>query len=434
MTQPWKNWANNVSFTPQHFLSPRTETEICQLLQQAAQQGQKVRIVGAGHSFTPLVTTPDLLLDLKHLSGLEHYDPQTGYVTVKAGTCLYDLNQILSHLGRALENLGDINRQTVAGAISTGTHGTGLSLGGLSTQVEALHIIDAQGIVHHIDATTPHQLSAARLSLGTLGIITSITLRTIPAYNLEMDIRASTLNELISLFPEYAARYRHVACFWIPYTNKAQARLLHPSQQPAQQPTKTHFFNDFILENVALWLVSEINKAWPSTTQQVTRFMGSVINNNTRIAASHEIFGNSRLVRFTEMEYAVPFDTLPMVLTELKRMLERHRFPISFPIEIRCAHGDDIMLSTGYQRTNVYIGVHAYQGINNSAYFREAEAIFRAYQGRPHWGKCHHLTAQDFEHIYPRFAEFKAIQKHFDPDERFITPYLRQLLFSSSLE
>lgn len=433
MMQHWNNWANNISFTPQQFLSPKNEAEVSQLLQQAAQTGQKVRIVGSGHSFTPLVKTQDLLLDVQHLSGLQQYDSQTGQITVGAGTRLYEFNQILSCQGRAMANLGDIDRQTVAGAISTGTHGTGLKLGSLGTQVAAVRLIDASGTVHKIDSSTPEKLSAARLSLGALGVITSVTFNTVPAYNLEMHIRPGNFHEMLSLFPEYAAKHRHFEFYWIPHTKQVQIKQTNISEAPAQKPSTMQFFNDVVLENGGLWFASEVNKIWPASTPQVTQIMASAISSNTRIAPSHEVFSSDRLVRFIEMEYAVPIETLSDVLTDLNQMFQRHQFPISFPIEVRCVQGDDIMLSTAHQRDSAYIAMHVYQGVDYSAYFREAEAIFRAYQGRPHWGKCHHLTAQDFEEAYPRFAEFKAIQKHFDPDKQFITPYMHKILFSNSL-
>lgn len=430
-SQRWSNWGGNVSARPQRFIQPRSEEEVVQTVQQAAQQGLRVRVVGAGHSFTPLAATDELMLNLDHLSGLsglQNEHPHGEHVRVKAGTRLYHLNELLSGLGRAQENMGDINRQSVAGAISTGTHGTGLRLGTLGTQVDEVRLIDSLGRRQVIGTDDPERLSAARLSLGALGVVTGITLRTLPSYRLKMQIRPGTLTEMLHLAPEYAAANRHFEFYWIPQTNRVQAKFTNVTEEPATASGPVEFLNDLVLENGALWLLCELNKAMPASTRLVCQTMGAAIGSNTRVAASHEVFGSTRLVRFVEMEYAMPAGALTSALADLRDLIQRQRYPISFPVEVRFVQGDDIMLSPAYGRDSGYIAIHAYRGVDYRRYFREAEAIFRAHDGRPHWGKWHHLNAQDFQGIYPRFQDFLDIRHQLDPERRFMNPHLRSVL------
>lgn len=421
----WRNWAGNVTAHPRQILRPHSEAEVQQIVLDAATQGLKVRAVGSGHSFTAAAATDDLLLSLENIGGVRHYDPATGHVTVGAGTHLYQLNGLLADLGVAQENLGDINRQSVAGAISTGTHGTGLTLGSVGTQVESLRLIDGLG---QIRVLSGEQLGAARLSLGALGIVTEVTLRTIPAYRLKMQIRAGTFDEMLHLAPEYAARHRHFEFFWIPYTNAVQVKETGETTEAAQQDGPLQVFNDVVLENMGVQLLCEVGRRIPAAVPTTCQIMGSLITPNTRVQASHDIFGSLRSVKFREMEYGLPVAAMNAALRDLKGLMERRRFPIALPVEVRFARADDIWLSTAYGRDVVYIAIHAYQGVPCEEYFSEAEQIFRAYGGRPHWGKCHTLSADDFARELPRFGDFLALRGELDPQRRFANAYLERVL------
>lgn len=421
----WRNWAGNVTAHPRQILRPHSEAEVQQIVLDAATQGLKVRAVGSGHSFTAAAATDDLLLSLENIGGVRHYDPATGHVTVGAGTHLYQLNGLLADLGVAQENLGDINRQSVAGAISTGTHGTGLTLGSVGTQVESLRLIDGLG---QIRVLSGEQLGAARLSLGALGIVTEVTLRTIPAYRLKMQIRAGTFDEMLHLAPEYAARHRHFEFFWIPYTNAVQVKETGETTEAAQQDGPLQVFNDVVLENMGVQLLCEVGRRIPAAVPTTCQIMGSLITPNTRVQASHDIFGSLRSVKFREMEYGLPVAAMNAALRDLKGLMERRRFPIALPVEVRFARADDIWLSTAYGRDVVYIAIHTYQGVPCEEYFSEAEQIFRAYGGRPHWGKCHTLSADDFARELPRFGDFLALRGELDPQRRFANAYLERVL------
>lgn len=424
----WHNWAGNVTAHPRLLAQPRTEAEVQETVRRAARDGLKVRVYGAGHSFTDAAATDDVLLNLDHLSGVEHFDPATGQVTVRAGTRLFDLNGLLAGLGRAQENMGDINHQSLAGAISTGTHGTGVTLGSLGTQVEAVRLVDGEGNLRTVTASDPQALSAARLSLGALGILTAVTLRTVPAYNLHMSISAGRFDEMLALAPEYARTHRHFEFYWIPYTNAVQVKRIQETRESARKSGPLQTFNDVVLENNAVHLLSRFNRRYPQATQAVCNVMGAAITPNTRTQASHQIFGSVRTVKFREMEYGLPATELRAALSELRDLMNRRRYPVSMPVEVRFARQDDILLSTANGRDVGYVAIHAFQGVPFSEYFRKAEQIFLAHGGRPHWGKCHTQTAADFAQTVPGFHEFLAVRDRFDPNRRFVNPYLQRVL------
>lgn len=428
MAQPWHNWARTVSVTPQQLAYPSSESEIMQLVLSAESEGLHIRAVGAGHSFTPVAASSDIMLSLDHLQGIENYDPDSGEVTVWAGTRLHQLGRLLHELGRAQENLGDIDQQSVAGAISTGTHGTGLHFGSIGTQVTGLRLIDGRGQLRTIDASQPDQLAAARLSLGALGIITSVTLKTQSAFKLRQDIHKATFAEMLHLWPEYAQGSRHFEFFWIPHTDTVQLKRSFLSEEEATGRNASDFVNETVLENGALWALSEVNARFPRLTKSVASTIGLGVAGSRKVRASHEVFSTQRLVRFKEMEYGVPLASLGSVLKDLRAMFEAQQLPISFPIEVRLVRGDDIYLSTAQGGDRAYIAVHAYHRARHQDYFREAESIFRAHAGRPHWGKMHSLGAAQLQDLYPHFHDFKAVQNEFDPLRRFGSHYLQHLL------
>lgn len=424
----WTNWSRTVTTRPRHFVQPRSEAEIVAAVRRAAAEGQRIRVVGSGHSFNGVAATNETLLNLDLDQGIESIDRERDLVTVRGGTRLFALSRLLQEQGYAQENMGDINFQSIAGAISTGTHGTGLSLGGLSTQVMALRLVDGQGQVRMVDTSDPHLLSAARLSLGALGIISAVTLKVIPAYRLRMDIEGASLNEMLALAPEYARQNRHFEFYWLPYTDRVQVKRTNVTTDPVTEVGALTYFNDTILENTVVKGLCETVKAFPDTTPTVSRILAAGITANTRVRDSWNVFASQRHVRFNEMEYAVPLEATLSVVRDLRAMLERLRLPVVLPVEVRFVRGDDIMLSTATGRDSGYVAVHMYQGMEYERYFREAEAIFRAHDGRPHWGKWHHLTAADFSRLYPRFEDFRAVQQQFDPERRFGNPYLRRVL------
>jgi FAD-linked oxidoreductase len=426
---PWiQNWSGALRFQPQAIVYPRSETEIAACVQQAAQAGHKLRLIGAGHSFSPLIHTPDVLMSLDHFQGILRFDIATGEVEVKAGTRLYQLSQALAKLGRALENLGDIDRQSIAGAISTGTHGTGLGFGGLATQVTGLWLITANGETHFCSATeNPELFAAARVSLGTLGVISRVRVRTVPRFRLELQQHKESVTDVLAKLPQTLAENRHFEFFYFPHTDVAQTKYSNPTEAEPTTGWKD-LLHDLVMENLAFKGLSEISRRVPGAPIPVAKTCGAALSSRTKISDSYRVFAVPRLVKFNEMEYCLPLDAFPEAFQELKKLIATQRLAVHFPIECRFGRGDDIWLSPAYGRDSAYIAVHQYQGMPYHDYFRQAEQIFRAHGGRPHWGKMHDLRAADFAGLYPHWDAFGGMRARLDPQGVFLSPYLQRLL------
>ncbi|WP_221090982.1 D-arabinono-1,4-lactone oxidase [Deinococcus aquaedulcis] len=424
----WTNWSGTVQATPVRVERPTTVEEVAAVVRRAAQHGLKVRAVGAGHSFTPLAATDDVLLSLDAFSGIESLDAAAGTVTVRAGTRLGVLGDALHARGWALENLGDIDTQSVAGAVSTGTHGTGLGLGSLSTQVQALTLVDGRGAVVTVPPGDERRRAAA-LALGALGVLTHVTLRVRPAYALHCAVRPARLSDMLALLPEYARSRRHFEFFWVPHTDTVQAKWTHEVPlDMAHERGARGALNELLLENGALWLLSATSRRWPRATPAVCRATALAITPQDRVGAAHRVFRSARLMRFREMEYAVPVAAAASAVRDLRAAFARWAYPVNFPVEVRFVRGDDLLLSPASGGDVAFIAVHTFQGVPHDRYFADAEAIFRAHGGRPHWGKMHGLSAAELSRLYPGWADFQAARAVLDPDGRFVTPYLARLL------
>lgn len=239
---------------------------------------------------------------------------------------------------------------------------------------------------------------------------------------------AGRFGEMLALAPEYARTHRYFEFYWIAYTNAAQVKRIQETWEPARQSGPLQTFNDVVLENSAVHLLSRLNRRYPQATQAARNVLGAAITPNARTQASHQIFGSVRTVKFHEMEYGLPASELRAALQELRDLMHRRRYPVSMPVEVRFARQDDILLSTANGRDVGYVAIHAFQGAPFSDYFREAEQIFLAHGGRPHWGKCHTQSAADFAQTVPGFREFLAVRDRFDPNRRFVNPYLQRVL------
>lgn len=427
--RPWRNWAGNVTASAARYVRASSEAGVAAVVRAAAADGLTVRTVGAGHSFSALAATDGLLLNLDPLSGLLAFDPANGAVTVAAGTRLYELNRLLADLGRAMTNLGDVDRQSIAGAISTGTHGSGLALGSVGSQVLSVRLVDGLGQLRTIDSGP--ELAAARLSLGALGVITAVTLATVPAYDLELRTRKARFDEIRRDALELAAQHRHLDFFWVPGTDVAQLKTIDLATRPAQSRGAlwAHKVNDHVIENGALNTFTQLSRRIPASTPVVNGGIAACIGPSHRVAASHQVLITPRWMRFTETEYAVPASSVAAVLGVLGRLFAGARYNVSIPIEVRFAAGDDALLSTTQGQPTGYIAVHVTRGVDPAPVFAAVEPIFAAFGGRPHWGKCHSLGYSRLSALYPRLDEFTALRARYDPDEVFATPYLRSLLW-----
>jgi L-gulonolactone oxidase len=413
---------------------PADVDEVVRTVKQAAADGRRVKAVGAGHSFTAIAATDGVLLRLHALSGLREVDRAAGLVTIAGGTPLHQLHHLLAAEGLAMANLGDIDRQSISGAISTGTHGTGARLGGLATQVRGLELVIGDGSVVTCSATeNPELFAAARVGLGALGIVTAVTLQCEPAFRLRAVERPVPVADAIGGLDDLAERNEHVEFYWMPHT---EAALLKENNRPADdEPDKPlgrlrTWFDDELLSNTVFGAVCRVGRARPSLVPRANRLVAKALGPRTFTAPSYDVFVSPRRVRFVEMEYAVPRAAAADAFAAIRSVIERERLQVSFPIEVRVAAGDDIPLSTASGRDSAYFAVHMFRGVEFDRYFRAVEQEMRALDGRPHWGKMHYRTAADLRPAYPRFDEFLAVRDTVDPDRRFTNPYLEAVLGS----
>jgi L-gulono-1,4-lactone dehydrogenase len=427
----WQNWAGTASADPVRRAWPRSTEEIGNAITAAAKDGLTVRALGSGHSFTPAAAAPGVALDLSTWAGVIGADLDSGLVTVRSGTTIRDLNAALDRLGLAMANLGDIDAQTVSGAISTGTHGTGAGLGGLATQVVGLELVLADGSVVECSADErPDLFHAARVSVGALGVLSTVTLQCVPAFTLAADERPMHLDEVLARFGEFATGNDHFEFYWFPYGKNALVKRNNRrtgADLPAPMPGWRRFFEYELMENAAFGALCRTGRALPATIKPLNRLAAATLSKRNYSAPSHEVFVTPRRVRFVESEYAVPRESLLDVLAELRAGVSHLAHPVMFPVEVRVAAADDVWLSTAYGRDSAYVAIHQYVGLPYQEYFRRFESIATSVGGRPHWGKLHTRTASYFSSVYPRFGDFLQVRDSLDPERRFANPYVTQI-------
>lgn len=424
----WRNWSGVVTARPRERHAPASLEALATLVREASAGGRTLRVVGSGHSFTPLVATEDVLVSLDALAGVEDVDVPAREARVWGGTKLHALGPALAAHGLAMENLGDINVQSLAGAVSTGTHGTGSGFGCLSTQVAALTLVTAEGEVVECSPTRePELFRAACVSLGSLGVLARLSLRLLPAYRLRLTRRTLPLEECLAGLPALDRQHRNFEFYWFPYSEVA---LTKASDLTDEEPTHRGvgaFLNDVLLENGAFWLVCQAGRMAKGLIPRLCRLSARAASEGTAVDASDRIYATPRLVRFVELEYAVPAARGADCLRELDAFIRRERVAVNFPLEFRFVKGDDLPLSPFYRRDSAVLSVHMLRGMPYEAYFRGVEAIFRNHGGRPHWGKMHTLTAEQLRGLYPGWDAFHALRRRLDPKGTFLNPYLRTL-------
>ncbi len=424
-----KNWAGNITWQPSQILYPTSEKEIQKIVLKAANDNQKIRVIGTGHSFTALCKTKDILISLDQYQGIISIQKDQYQATVKGGTKLSLLGELLFKEGLAMENLGDIDVQSIAGTISTGTHGTGKNLGTISTQVIALRFINGKGeLIECSDTNNRELFKAAQVSLGVLGIITGVTLQCVPAYKLALQIQKENLDTIIKDLDNRNNDNRNFEFYWLPYTNTALTKSSNIVTD--SEPDKVNFFNywsEYVIENYVFKLFCEYAHWFPSQNVAISKLSAAAISNVKKVYYSHKIYATQRLVKFREMEYNIPVEAYQDVWKEVVKTVNSKKFNIHFPIEVRFTKGDDISLSPAYQRDSAYIACHVYNKKEYQPYFEALENIFRAYGGRPHWGKMNNLKAGDVADLYPEFSTFMKHRAMQDPYKIFINPYLQEL-------
>ncbi|MGW7252022.1 D-arabinono-1,4-lactone oxidase [Streptomyces decoyicus] len=427
---PWRNWAGNVTARPARSVAPASTEELAAAVRAAAEDGLTVKAVGSGHSFTPAAATDGLLVRPDRLTGIRRVDREAGTVTVAAGTPLKRLNETLAAHGLSLANMGDIMEQTVSGAAATGTHGTGRDSASIAAQITALELVTADGSVLTCSAEeNPDVFASARLGLGALGVVSELTFAVEPEFLLTAREEPMAFDEVTDRFDELVAENEHFEFYWFPHTGSCNTKRNNRSQGPAAPPGKVSgWVEDELLSNGVFQLVCTLGRAVPAAIPGIAKISSRALSARTYTDIPYKVFTSPRRVRFLEMEYALPRAAAVAALGELKALVERSDFKVSFPVEVRTAPADDIALSTASGRDTVYLAVHMYRGTPYEAYFAAAERIMTAHDGRPHWGKLHTRDAAYLADAYPRFGEFTAVRERLDPERRFTNAYLRRVL------
>lgn len=439
-TTPWQNWAGNVLASPEGRANPTTVAEVVDVVTAAADRGTPVKCVGAGHSFTPVAATDGVLVSLDDLTGIESivptHDDHGGVdgaeVTVWAGTRLHDLGPLLWDLGLAQPNLGDFAGQSLAGAVSTGTHGTGAGFPGLPATVVGLQMVLADGTVLTCSRDRePQVFDAARLGLGALGIITKMTLRCVPAFALRADEHPWTLTATLADLEGFAHSADHAEFFWFPHTDAINVKRNTRLPGDADMAPVGRFrelVSDEFLSNEAFGVLCRTATRHPALTPRLNRFASRTLTARSFTDRAYRVFASPRRVRFREMEYAVPVAAAAAVLADLRDAIDRSGIVTPFPVEVRFSAADDVWLSSAYGRDVCYIAVHQFHQMDHSEYFRFAEEIFLAAGGRPHWGKIHTRTASDLATMVDRFDDFVGVRDRLDPARVFGNTYTERVL------
>ncbi|WP_136707830.1 D-arabinono-1,4-lactone oxidase [Agromyces sp. H66] len=428
----WRNWARTESVRPLRVERPATAGAVQRAIASAAASGLRIKPVGSGHSFTGIAVAPGVQLDLTDLQGVVDADVATGRVALAAGTRLHRLPALLAPYGFALANMGDIDRQTIAGATSTGTHGTGLAFGGLATQIAGARLVTGNGELLTVsEAEHSDLLPAIRLGLGALGVLVELTLQLVPRYVLHAVERPEPLGDVLDGWIDRVRRADHFEFYWFPHTDaaltKTNTRL--PGDAPREPLGRvSRWVDDELLANGAYRAICALGRLAPGTTPRFARLVERLSGGRDFTDFSPSVFTTHRSVRFREMEYAVPLEAVPDAFREVRALIERKGWRISFPIEVRAAASDENWLSTAYGRETGYIAVHRYFREDPTEYFAAVEEIMRGFDGRPHWGKMHTQTAETLRELYPRFDDFLRVRDELDPERRFANPYLDRVL------
>ncbi|MFG2575685.1 D-arabinono-1,4-lactone oxidase [Streptomyces sp. NPDC048481] len=426
----WRNWGGNVVARPAREVMPASVDELAEAVRRAAEDGLRVKAVGTGHSFTSIAATDGVLIRPQLLTGIRKIDRDDMTVTVEAGTPLKRLNLALAREGLSLTNMGDIMEQTVSGATSTGTHGTGRESASIAAQIKGLELVTADGsVLVCSEKENPDVFAAARIGLGALGVVTAVTFAVEPVFLLTAREEPMPFDRVLSEFDELWAENEHFEFYWFPHTGSTNTKRNNRSAGPAKPVSRVAgWIEDEFLSNGVFQVAQWVGRAAPPTIPAIARLSSRALSARTYTDIPYKVFTSPRRVRFVEMEYAVPREAVTETLRELRTAIDRSGLRISFPVEVRTAPADDITLSTASGRDSAYIAVHMVKGTAYQGYFTAAERIFTAHEGRPHWGKVHTRDAEYFAGVYPRFAEFTALRDRLDPRRLFQNDYLRRVL------
>jgi FAD-linked oxidoreductase len=429
----WRNWSGLEEATPARVATPASVAAVVDAVRRAREDGTGVKMTGTGHSFTAIAAPEHTLLRPEGLTGVLEVDRTAMTATARAGTPLKDLNLVLERLGLSLHNMGDIAEQTLAGATSTGTHGTGGTAAGLAAQLAGLELVTGTGEVLRASASENADVfELARVGLGALGILTSLTFHVEPLFVVEAHEQPMTWDRALASYDEMVAAAHHVDMYWFPHTDamvvKQNVRTdLDPGEQ--EPPSRlAAWWEDELVSNTVFGALCRVGGRVPALVPRINRVAGRALSERRYSDLAHRVFVSPRRVRFREMEYAVPREVGLDVLRECRRVIDASDWRIAFPVEVRTARADDVPLSTSYGRDSLYLAFHVPAGTDHRAYFGGLEPLLREAGGRPHWGKVHTRTAADLAPAYDRFDDFLALRDRLDPDRVFSNAHLRRVL------
>lgn len=433
MSETWSNWSRSVHSTPVDVERPWTTAALERSVHNGIAQGRRIKAVGSGHSFTGVAAAEDLQLELSNYTGIVAFDQQAGRVTLRSGTRLWQIPKLLAGSGWAMENLGDINQQSLAGAISTGTHGTGLTFGSIASQVIEMDLLTGTGQRLTVSADQDADvLDALRVSLGACGILLTITLQLVPEYDLRTVEQPQSLDWVLSNWQALHEQHDHFEFFWFGYDTDVQTKgsyrqAVEPHEQSRLHKAH-HWANEELVTNGGLAVISHLGRLNPRWVPALNRIATWAWGSSDTTAHWSESFASSRRVRFNEMEYALPFETVPEVLRELRKLFQRLDLGSTFPLEVRATAPDTAWLATNHNQPTGYIAAHQYFRQDYREYFGRIEPVLRAAGGRPHWGKIHTLDAQDFPDLYPNWDKMLQLREQLDPKRVLTNPYIARVL------
>jgi len=426
--QNWRNWSGSEKANNITMYFPKNENEISDVIKLANSVKKKIRVIGGSHSFSPIAKSEEFIVSMKYLTGIISINKIEYTANVYAGTILKDLNLALDREGFAIENLGDVDKQSISGAISTGTHGTGAGLKNLASLVTEIDLIDGLGQFHTLTETDGDRFQAAVLSLGLFGIITKLKLKIVPSYFLKLSVKKITLTNCLENFTLYNQNFRNFEFFWVPHTDYVQAKFSNLSVEKPQNMYVKKII-DYLFENLGLYFFQVLTFLFKKHTSIICKMMTHFITNVEQTTSSFQSYITTRIVKFHEMEYAFPVEKFPFIMNEIKNHYIKATIPISFPVEVRFQKGDDALLSVAHKTDSVYFAIHQFHLFQYKDFFMKLEKTFKDYGGKPHWGKLQFLGPQYLKKIHPRINDFTIMRRRFDPNNIFLNKYLYEIFF-----
>ena len=425
----WKNWAGNQRATPKSVHFPSSENELVAIVRFAQAAKRRVKLVGSGHSFTAIAVADDILVDLRNYCEFLEVSADRTCVTVQSGMVLADLNERLHREGLAMPNLGDVTYQTIAGALSTSTHGTGQGRTGLAAQVVGFRLIDSGGnVLQCSEHENDEVFHVGRVGLGALGVLSTLTVRVVPAFQLSAVEQPMRVRDVLANIDQLVNDNDFFEFYWIPHTGWALTKRNNICDLPSDPPRRfAHWWNKIFMENLAFGALCYLGRMRPGLIPRLAKVLPSS-GRVEYVNASFKIFASKRLVRFYEMEYSINRESVVPALERVMKLVDDEGLLLNFPVEVRFTAPDDVSLSTSYGRPSAYIAVHVFKGMQYEPYFRAVEKIMMDYGGRPHWGKIHFQSAESLSSLYPEYQRFIEVRNRLDPEGVFTNDYLRRVL------